>query len=226
MDRVKSKKEIEKLRKEINHHDYRYYALDQPEISDKEYDELISKLKVLEKKFPDLITSDSPTQRVSGEVLKGFKTVKHITKMYSLDNSYSVEEIKDWQTRIKKLLPNTKIEYVTELKMDGVSAALRYKKGNFSLGATRGDGITGEDITANLKTIRAIPLSLLEKSIPDFLEVRGEVYMDKNDFEALNKQKSRKKEALFANPRNATSGSLKLLDTNITAKRKLNFFTH
>jgi DNA ligase (NAD+) len=226
MDKIKAKKEIENLRKQINHHDYCYYVLNQPEISDKEYDNLVKKLKELEEKFPDLITSDSPTQRVSGEVLEGFKTVRHKTKMYSLDNAYSVGELQDWQARIEKLLPKTNIEYVVELKIDGVSASLTYRKGKFSLGATRGDGLTGEDITLNLKTIRAIPLNLFGKEIPDFLEVRGEVYMEKRDFQILNKEKSQKKEPLFANPRNAASGSLKLLDARITAERKLHFFIH
>ncbi|MBM3251685.1 MAG: NAD-dependent DNA ligase LigA, partial [Candidatus Omnitrophica bacterium] len=226
MDKTKAKIEIEKLRKAINHHDYLYYVLDQPEVSDKEYDVFIRNLKELENEFPDLISSGSPTQRVSGEVLEGFKTVKHKTKMYSLDNTYTVEEIKDWQTRIKKIIPQEKIEYVVELKIDGVSAAIAYEKGKFSLGATRGDGTTGEDITLNLKTIRAIPLKLLGNDFPDFIEVRGEVYMEIKDFQALNKEKTRKKEILFANPRNAASGSLKLLDTKLTAQRKLSCFIH
>ncbi|MFH1655129.1 MAG: NAD-dependent DNA ligase LigA [Candidatus Omnitrophota bacterium] len=226
MDKIKAKKEIEELRKEINHHDYRYYALNQPEISDRKYDEFMRQLKELEDKFPDLIIPESPTQRVSGQVLEGFKTVKHKTKMYSLDNTYTVDEIRDWQTRIKKLIAHEKIEYVIELKIDGVSAALTYKKGVFALGATRGDGMSGEGVTLNLKTIRAIPLNLRGKDFPDFVEVRGEIYMDINDFRALNKEKTRKKENLFANPRNAASGSLKLLDTGLTAKRKLNCFIH
>ena len=226
MDKSKAKREIEKLRDEINHHDYRYYVLSEPEVSDKEYDQLMRKLKDLEEKFPDLVSPVSPTQRVSGEVVEGFKTVKHKIKMYSLDNAYTVDEVKKWQKRIKKLLPKEKIEYTVELKIDGVSASLTYRKGKFTIGATRGDGITGEDITLNLKTIRGIPLSLIGKDFPDFLEVRGEVYMDMNDFQALNKEKARNKESLFANPRNATSGSLKLLDTGLTAKRKLSYFIH
>jgi len=226
MDKSKAKTEIERLRHEIKHHDYRYYVLSQPEISDKEYDEFLRKIRELEDQFPGLITADSPTQRVSGQVLEGFKTVKHKTKMYSLDNTYSFEEIKDWQERVKKLLPKEKIEYVTELKIDGLSASLSYKNGRFQTGATRGDGLTGEDVTFNLRTIRAIPLELFGKDFPKFLDVRGEVYMDKYELSKINKERQEKDEPLFANPRNAASGSLKLLDTRITAQRKLKFLAH
>jgi len=220
------KKRIEKLREEIHHHDYLYYVLNQPVISDKEYDDLYRELKELEEKYPQFITPDSPTQRVSGEVLKEFKPVKHRVKMLSLDNTYSFEELKEWNERIFKILGKEKVEFVVELKIDGVSASLTYEKGVFVLGATRGDGETGEDITLNLKTIHSIPLRIKGKDIPSLLEVRGEVYMERKDFEILNKEREKRGEILFANPRNAASGSLKLLDPSITAQRKLNCFIH
>lgn len=230
----KIKDEIEELREEIRHHDYCYYVLNQPEVSDKEYDVLMERLENLEKEYPQFITPDSPTQRVSGEPREGFKQVKHRRGMFSLDNTYSIEELKDWDTRVRKGLPGERIEYVAELKIDGTSASLTYKKGKFSLGATRGDGEVGEDITANLRTIKSIPLRLKmptarlkqRSEIPELLEVRGEVYIEQNDFKKLNEERKKQGEALFANPRNATAGSLKLLDPKITALRKLNCFVH
>ena len=223
------KRKVEKLREEIRHHDYRYYVLNQPEISDKEYDDLVKKLKQLEKQHPQLITPDSPTQRVGEKPLIGFKTVKHRVAMLSLDNTYSSEEIEEWDKRVHKGLPGGKAEYVVELKIDGVGVSLTYEKGVFLVGATRGDGITGDDITQNLKTIKSIPLRFLttgSSQLPDVIEVRGEVFMEKADFEKLNAEKKKKDEALFANPRNAAAGSLKLLDSQLTAQRKLNCFIH
>jgi len=221
------KKKIEDLRNKIRHHDYLYYVLSQPEISDKEYDDLMQQLKELEEKYPQYKSSDSPTVRVSGGILEGFKTVKHKQKMLSLNNTYSFEELRDWNERLHKGLGRTeKVEYVAELKIDGLSANITYEKGKLSIGATRGDGETGEDVTANIKTIRAIPLLLLGADTPDLIEIRGEVYMDRKDLEALNKERKKEGEVLFANPRNAASGSLKLLDTNMVAKRRLNFFAH
>jgi DNA ligase (NAD+) len=220
------KNKIEKFKKTIRRHDYRYYVLGQPEISDKEYDDLMKELKRLEDKYPEFKSDDSPVVRVSGGILEGFKTVKHRQKMLSLDNTYSFEELKDWDERIHKGLGQEKIEYVVELKIDGVSANITYQNGKLSIAATRGDGETGEDVTQNIKTIRAIPLILLGEAIPDFIEVRGEVYMEREDFEILNKERKKSGELLFANPRNATSGSLKLLDRSIAVKRRLNFFTH
>ncbi|KPK97183.1 MAG: hypothetical protein AMJ95_10410 [Omnitrophica WOR_2 bacterium SM23_72] len=221
------KKKIEKLRDEIRHHDYLYYVLDQPRISDKEYDNLMRKLKVLEDAHPEFRSKDSPTVRVSGGILEGFKTVRHKQKMMSLDNTYSFDELKDWSERVQKGLGSQeKVTYVVELKIDGVSANITYKLGRLTIGATRGDGETGEDVTANIKTLRAIPLVLLGQDIPDFIEIRGEVYMDKKDFKRLNKEREERGEVLFANPRNAASGSLKLLDTNLVANRGLNFFAH
>lgn len=220
------KKEIERLKEEIRHHDYMYYVLSQPEISDKEYDNSVRRLKDLEERYPEFKTGDSPTQRVSGNILEKFNTVKHKEKMLSLDNTYSFEELKDWDERVDKGLKGEKREYVTELKIDGVSSNLTYENGVFRRGATRGDGQTGEDVTVNLKTIRAIPLRLMGKDLPEFVEIRGEVYMEKEDFEELNSERERRGEILFANPRNAASGSLKLLDSSIVAERHLNFFAH
>ncbi len=221
------KKEIKRLKDEIRHHDRRYYVLDQPEISDREYDELMKRLKELEAQHPELITPDSPTRRVGAEPIKEVKTVKHVPEMLSLNNTYSIEELKDWDKRVHKILGNREVKYVTELKIDGASAAIIYKDGRFSLGATRGDGRTGEDISKNLRTITYLrKLSSTKHPFPRKLEVRGEVYMSHEDFEELNKQRQARGEELFANPRNAASGSLKLLDPRITAERHLNFFTH
>jgi len=204
-----------------------YYVLDQPEISDKEYDDLMGELKKMEDSYPQYKSDDSPTVRLIGGVLEGFKTVKHKQKMLSLDNTYSFEELRDWHQRVRKGLgAHEKVQYVTELKIDGVSANIIYVKGKLSIGATRGDGETGEDVTGNIKTIRAIPLVFLGKNIPDFIEIRGEVYMERKDFIRLNKEREAAAELLFANPRNAAGGSLKLLDTVIVAKRRLSFFAH
>jgi len=220
-------KKIEGLRQKIRNHDYMYYVLSQPEISDKEYDELMSELRELENRYPEFKTDDSPTVRVGGGILEGFKTVKHKQKMLSLDNTYSFDELKDWDERVHKGLGRQeKVEYVLELKIDGVSANITYEKGKLSIGATRGDGETGEDVTENIKTIRAIPLIFRGEAPPDFIEIRGEVYMERKDFAAVNKERENNGEVLFANPRNSTSGSLKLLDTGIVAKRRLNFFAH
>jgi len=222
----KSEKRIKELRDLIRHHDWRYYVLSDPEVSDKGYDDLLRELKTLEKKNPELITPDSPTQRMTNVLQDGFKTVRHSRKMYSLDNTYSYEEISDWGKRVDKGLGNKKVEYVTELKIDGVSIALTYRKGVLVLGATRGDGERGEDVTLNIRTVRAIPLKLISDNPPEVLEVRGEIYMPRYEFEKLNRERKKQKEALFANPRNATSGSLKLLDTRITEERNLSCFIH
>jgi DNA ligase (NAD+) len=221
------KEEIRSLREEILLHDHHYYVLSQPVISDKEYDDLMRRLKVLEDKYPQYKSDDSPTARVSGGILKGFTTVKHRQKMTSLDNTYSFDELREWDIRVHKgLKGNRSIEYLVELKIDGVSANLTFENGRLTIGATRGDGEAGEEITANLKTIRAIPLVLRGKDIPVLIEIRGEVYMDINYFRELNKEREDIGEVAFANPRNAASGSLKLLDTAITAKRNLSFFAH
>ncbi|MBI5150860.1 MAG: NAD-dependent DNA ligase LigA [Candidatus Omnitrophica bacterium] len=229
MDKEKAQKEIARLSREIEEHNRRYYVLDDPAISDKEYDELLRQLITIEERFPDLKSPDSPSQRVGAKVPSGAATVTHRVKMYSLDNTYSMDELKEWHERVVKGLPGQRVEYVAELKIDGVSASLTYLDGRFTLGATRGDGVTGEDVTHNLKTIRSVPLTLMRKKgdrLPGILEVRGEVYMNLKDFAALNKERKKAGEPVFANPRNATSGSVKLLDSRITAQRNLNCFIH
>lgn len=221
------KKKIEHLREKIRHHDYLYYVLSHPEISDREYDGLMRELSDLENKYPQFKADDSPTVRLEGGILEGFQTIKHKQRMFSLDNTYSFEELKEWGERIHKGLTDKQVvEYIVELKIDGLSANLAYEKGKLFRGATRGDGEAGEDVTQNIKTIRAIPLVLQEKSIPSFIEIRGEVYMENKDFQALNKERENNNEVLFANPRNAAAGSLKLLDTALVAKRRLRFFAH
>src|SRR3989442_2056880 len=178
MNRAEAKKRIAELREQIRHHDYQYHVLAKPEISDREYDRLYAELKELEQQFPDLVTSDSPTQRIGGQPLKEFKSVRHSVPMMSLDNTYNLDELREFDARVKKLLSGEKVEYVLEPKIDGVSVTLRYEHGVFTVGATRGDGTTGDDITANLKTIRAIPLTLQpfnSLTLPRLLEVHGEV---------------------------------------------------
>jgi DNA ligase (NAD+) len=228
-DQSKAAEAIKKLAKEIEEHNYRYYVLDDPVISDKDYDDLLKGLIRLEEQFPQFKDPNSPSQRVGVQIPSGGKTVAHKVKMYSLDNVYSLEEMKEWHKRVLKGLPRQKVEYVVELKIDGVSAALTYVHGRFVLGATRGDGATGEDVTHSLKTVRSIPLQMTRgqgEVFPETLDVRGEVYMNRRDFEALNQDRKRSVEELFANPRNAASGSLKLLDSRITARRHLSCFIH
>jgi len=225
MDKDKVKKEIEKLRKEINFHNYRYYVLNDPVISDYEYDMLLKRLIALEEKYPEFITPDSPTQRIGGEPLKEFPTVTHDPPMLSLDNTYSYDELKEFDKRVRKQV--AKVEYLVEQKVDGVAVALRYEKGRLVLGATRGDGTRGDNITQNLKTIKTIPLQILSEN-PNLqnIEVRGEVYLTKKQFELLNKEREEEGEPLFANPRNAAAGSLKLLDPKLVAARNLDAFIH
>lgn len=223
---IQIENKIREIREKIRKHDHSYYVLSQPLVSDKEYDELMSELKKLEERYPQFLTDDSPTRRLSSGVSPGFTTVRHRQGMFSLDNTYSIDELSGWDERVRKGLGAGIYEYVVELKIDGVSANLTYRGGRLVLGATRGDGYSGEDVTANIRTIRAIPLSLAGRRLPKTVEIRGEVYMNKPDFSALNKERMGKSEALFANPRNAASGSLKLLDSGIVARRHLNFFAH
>lgn len=229
MNKAQAEKEIRKISLEIEEHNHRYYVLDEPAVSDKEYDDLLQRLIALEDQFPDLRDPNSPSQRVGAKLPSGAKPVAHTVKMYSLDNTYSVDQLREWHRRVCKGLPGQDVEYVVELKIDGVSAALTYRKGQLVLGATRGDGTTGEDVTHGVKTIRSIPLRLRENGAGDFpktLEVRGEVYMNRRDLDALNRRRKNSGEPLFANPRNAASGSIKLLDSRITARRGLNCFVH
>lgn len=209
------------LKDEINKSNYKYYVEEDPYLSDFEYDKLFAELKALEEKYPELKTPDSPTQRV-GSVSEKFFSHKHKYRLYSLDNTYNEEELKRWYERVCKEY-DKELELVCELKIDGLAIALTYADGIFSLGVTRGDGVTGEDITQNLKTIKAIPLKLFEAKN---LEVRGEIYMPKSSFEKLNAEAIEKGEKVFANPRNAASGSLRQLDSTITAKRDLSMFTY
>ncbi len=225
MNQAQAKKEIKDLIKEIEGHNHRYYVLNDPLISDEEYDLLFKKLVDLEDAFPRLKSATSPTQRVGAKVQGNLPTVKHSVVMLSLDNTYSLEELKQWYERVVKGLNGVKPSLTAELKIDGLSCSLRYENGHLSLAATRGDGTTGEDVTHNAKTIRDIPLSLKGRA-PALLEVRGEVYMDKKDFARLNQERKENGEVLFANPRNAAAGSLKLLDARLTASRRLRFFVH
>ena len=221
------KKEIAKLREQINHHNQRYYIYDNPEISDAEYDKLMRRLKELESSHPELVTSDSPTQRVGAAPLEKFEKSTHILPMFSLDNAMDVSEIKDFDDRVKKLLgAQGDVEYTAEPKIDGLAMNLLYEKGLFIKGATRGDGVVGEDVTQNLKTIHEIPLRMSSEDPPKAIEIRGEVYIKTNEFEKLNKDREKAGEPLFANPRNAAAGSVRQLDPKITQSRKLHFFAY
>ncbi len=222
MNREQAQKRIDHLRREIERHNDLYYNQAQPEISDREYDALYQELEQRESQFPDLITPDSPTQRVGGRPLEAFESVRHAVPMMSLSNTYSKDALRKYDTRIRKRVPDESFGYILEPKIDGVAVNLRYENGRLVLGATRGDGETGDDITANLKTVRSIPLKLKRrKNIPNVLEVRGEVYMTKDGFARLNRQREEDGQTAFANPRNATAGSLKQLDPRIVAKRPL-----
>ena len=212
---------IQFLKDEINKHNYNYYVNDNPTISDYEYDKLFAELKQIEADHPELVTPDSPTQRV-GSVSEKFLPFTHTHRLYSLDNTYNYEDLKSWYEKIKKEYGND-VELVCELKIDGLAIALTYENGIFTRGVTRGDGITGEEITQNLKTIKAIPLKLKDNVS---LDVRGEIYMPKSSFEKLNAENLENGEKLFANPRNAAAGSLRQLDSTITAKRDLSMFTY
>jgi DNA ligase (NAD+) len=212
--------QIEQLRQELHRHNRLYYIENNPEISDNEFDQLLKKLEALEAQHPELITPDSPSQRVGGAPLEGFKTVMHSVPMLSLGNTYSNQELIDFDLRVKKGLDLAdSIQYVAEPKLDGVAVSLRYEDGKFVTGATRGDGVSGDNVTENLKTIHTIPLRLTQ-DVP-VLEVRGEVYMDRKDFDQMNRDREEAGEEVLANPRNATAGSLKLLDSRVTAKRPL-----
>jgi DNA ligase (NAD+) len=216
---------IAQLRDEIARHDHHYYVMDTPVVSDQEYDALMKELSGLETEFPGTVTHDSPTQRVGAKVVSGARTFQHAVKMLSLDNTYSQDELRDWFGRVYKILGRRDIEFVVELKIDGVSGALVYEKGLLVKGATRGDGETGEDVTHNVRTMRSIPLKL-RAAAPGMVEVRGEVYMDRADFDKLNVRRKGDDEEGFVNPRNAASGSLKLLDPVEAAGRHLKFFVH
>jgi DNA ligase (NAD+) len=222
-------KEIEKLREEIRYHEYRYYVLDDPEISDYEFDQLMRKLQDLEREHPELVTPDSPTQRVGGKPAEQFPKVRHQVPMMSLDNTYSVEELRDFDRRVHELSGRSRVEYVAELKLDGLSMSLIYEKGVLAHGVTRGNGVEGEDVTANVKTIGSVPLRIDERKLrvighPEQFEVRGEVIMPLKMFERLNAQREAAGEPRFANPRNSAAGTIRQLDPRIVAQRKLDMF--
>ena len=225
------KKEIERLRELITYHDRKYYIEAHPEVSDREYDSLMEKLQDFERDCPDLVTPDSPTQRVGGQPIEGFETIEHRIPMLSMDNTYSYQELEDFNKRVIKIL-GYKTEYFVEEKIDGVSISLLYEKGLLRRAVTRGDGRYGDNVTENIKTIRSIPLKiflskkLYKEKLPAVLEVRGEIYIPRDIFTRINKDKEKKGKEPFANPRNACAGSLKLLDPSLVAKRRLQVFIH
>ncbi len=215
------------MREQIDYHNYRYYVLDDPEISDAAYDALLRELQELEARYPALVTPDSPTQRVGAEPLKSFAEARHLLPMLSLDNAFEEAEVLAFEKRIgDRIGHNIEIDFAVEPKLDGLAISLLYEDGHLVRGATRGDGTTGEDVTANVRTIRAIPLKLKGGGYPGKLEVRGEVYMDKARFEAFNREAAERGEKVFVNPRNAAAGSLRQLDPRITARRPLTFFAY
>jgi len=220
-------KRIQALREEIRGHDYRYYVLAQPVISDERYDRLFAELKALEREHPEWVTQDSPTQRVSDRPLDGFTAVRHAVPMISIDNTYSEEDLRAFDERVRRQLGRSRYGYVVEPKIDGLAVSLRYEDGLLVRAATRGDGDTGDDVTANVRTVKAVPLVLLDRSsTPSLLEVRGEVYMPTAAFVELNRLREEAAEPPFANPRNAAAGSLKLLDARVTASRNLAFVAY
>jgi len=225
------KKEIEQLREKLRHHEYRYYVLDDPEISDAAYDKLMERLKALEAAHPELITPDSPTVRVGGTPREGFQTVSHARAMLSLDNAFSYDALRDFDRRVREGSGKEKIEYIAEHKFDGLSISLQYAGGKLVRGVTRGDGTTGEDVTPNVKTIRSIPLQvdagvLKKAKLPPDFEVRGEVLMTRKAFEELNRQQELSGGKIFVNARNSAAGAVRVLDPSITAARRLDFFAY
>ena len=223
MTKEAAKSEIQKLTEELNRHNHAYYSLSKPEISDNEFDLLLKELEVLEQKFPELASPNSPTQRVGGEITREFRQVTHQYPMLSLSNTYSIEEVKEWETRIHKLI-GEEVEYVCEIKFDGVAIGLTYQNGILIQAVTRGDGVQGDDVTENVKTVHNIPLQLKGDGYPVSFEIRGEIFMPHTSFNRLNKMRLEESEEPFANPRNAASGSLKMQNSAEVAKRRLNCF--
>ncbi len=225
------KKEIENLREKLRHHEYQYYVLDEPEISDAAYDRMMNRLKEMEAGHPKLVTPDSPTVRVGGAPREGFSTVRHARPMLSLDNAFSYDALREWDRRVREGSGQEKIEYIAEHKFDGLSVSLQYEDGVLARGVTRGDGTTGEDVTPNVKTIRSIPLrvdaaALKKIKLRADFEVRGEVMMTRKAFEALNRQQEQIGGKIFVNPRNSAAGAVRVLDPAITAARRLDFFAY
>lgn len=225
MNENEAQKEIAKLVEDLNHHNYLYYVKAQPVISDYEFDQLLEKLKKLEQDFPQLASPNSPTKRVGGDITKNFPTVKHKYPMLSLENSYSIEDITDWEKRLKKLVDG-EVEYVCELKYDGVAIGITYTNGELTRAVTRGDGVEGEDITPNVRTIRSIPLKLKGSDYPNEFEIRGEIFLPRASFEKMNKEREEAGETLYANPRNTAAGTLKQQDSSIVAKRGLDSYLY
>ena len=226
---LKVRDKIAKLREDIRRHEYLYYVLDNPKISDATFDRLVNQLQQLEGAHPELITPDSPTQRVGGVPRKGFETCPHRPPMLSLDNAFSYQELDDFDRRVRQLAGRDAVEYVVEHKFDGLSISLCYQGGTLARGVTRGDGSTGENVTPNVKTIRSIPLSVdlaecKRLGLPADFEVRGEIIMSRKAFEELNRQQEEQGGKRFANPRNAAAGAVRVLDPAITASRRLDFF--
>jgi DNA ligase (NAD+) len=224
-------KRIEALREQVRHHEYRYFVLDDPEISDAEFDQLMMQLKKLEAEHPTLVTADSPTQRVGGKPREGVVKAAHSSPMLSLDNTYSVDELRNWERRVHELSGRKDIDYVCELKLDGMSLALLYENGRLMRGITRGDGTIGEDVTLNVRTVRSIPLSIPKEKlkaagIPANFEVRGEMLMPLAAFRKMNEDREEKGLSLFANPRNATAGTVRQLEPSIVAQRRLDYFAY
>ena len=219
--------QIDSLREKLRYHENRYYVLDDPEISDAEYDKLMRELKALEEAHPELITPDSPTQRVGGKPREGLVKVEHSSPMLSLDNAYNEQELRDWERRVHELSGEKQVEYVCELKLDGLSMALRYEHGKYQRAVTRGDGSVGEDVTPNVRTIRSVPLAIdVKAKLPAEFEVRGEVLMPLSAFERMNDDREKQNLSKFANPRNAAAGAVRTLDQNVTASRRLDFFSY
>jgi DNA ligase (NAD+) len=229
-------RQVDALREKIRYHEHRYYVLDDPELSDADFDRLMQQLKNLEAEHPELVTPDSPTQRVGGKPREGFVKVPHSSPMLSLDNAYNEEELRAWERRVHELSGRTAVEYICELKLDGLSMALRYapgtaKEARFAQGVTRGDGSVGEDVTVNVRAVRSVPLSvpaatLKKHSLPTEFEARGEIIMPSRSFQRMNQERERQGLAKFANPRNAAAGAVRVLDPNITAQRRLDFYAY
>lgn len=226
LDRAQAEREIQRLREQIRYHDYKYYVEAQPEISDLEYDRLVQRLRELEAQFPELVTPDSPTQRIGDQPVPELRSVRHRVPMLSIDNTYSQQEVRAWAQRVARMLPGEKIEYVVEYKIDGVAIALTYERGLLVLGATRGNGVVGDDVTHNVRTIRDVPLRLQGDNPPPVVELRGEVYMTNSDLVRLNEEQKKRGEPPFANTRNVTAGSIRLLDPKLCAQRRLRMFVH
>ena len=226
MEKQQAEEKIQQLSAELEQHNHNYYVLDKPTISDFEFDKLLEELIALEKQFPELLLPTSPSQRVGGNITKEFKTVKHKYPMLSLGNTYNEMELKEFDERVKKGIENQELEYVCEQKFDGVAISLTYVDGLLKKAVTRGDGVQGDDVTTNVKTIKTIPLKINKANLPSEFEVRGEVFFSRETFDKINKEREDIGEPLLANPRNSASGTLKMQDSSIVAKRNLDCYMY